>query len=111
MIMNRNFDVRANYNFMWDDFDIAIFQKAINGDVSIVQPFSFAPYQIRDKFSPTIESGNGGREFLQSALDAAWECGLRPAGFNDVKEQVKALGAHLEDMRSIAFHKVGAPKP
>jgi hypothetical protein len=56
---------------------------------------------MKDGFAP----------FLQVALDAAWEMGLRPAGLLDTRESMKATAAHLEDMRAIAFHKIGADKP
>jgi len=52
-----------------------------------------------------------GQDFLRAALNAAWELGMRPDGFDDTRESMKATAAHLEDMRAIAFHKVGAPVP
>lgn len=44
-----------------------------------------------------------GQEFLQAALDAAWDAGLRPAGYLDTRESMKATQAHLEDMRKLTF--------
>lgn len=49
--------------------------------------------------------------FLRAALNCAWELGLRPDGLDDTREQIAATRKHLEDMRAIAFHKVGATKP
>jgi len=47
------------------------------------------------------------KEIMQALLDAAWENGMRPSGYGDVKESVAAVKAHLSDMRMIAFHKIG----
>lgn len=49
--------------------------------------------------------------FLRAMLNAAWDAGLRPDGFMDTRESMKATTAHLEDMRALAFHKIGAMKP
>lgn len=40
--------------------------------------------------------------FLQAALDAAWERGLRPTGFKDHTNELTAVRYHLEDMRTLA---------
>lgn len=42
------------------------------------------------------------RGFLQAALEAAWEIGLRPKGFADSGNELKAVRYHLEDMRALA---------
>jgi hypothetical protein len=40
--------------------------------------------------------------FLQAALEAAWDRGLRPTGFADFKNEIAAVRYHLEDMRKLA---------
>lgn len=52
-----------------------------------------------------------GSDFLRSALNAAWEAGLRPDGFDDTRESMKATNAHLQDMRALVFAKAGTTKP
>ncbi len=47
-------------------------------------------------------------EFVQAILDAAWAYGFRPSG---EAGSDSSMARHLEDMRAIAFHKIGAPKP
>ena len=42
------------------------------------------------------------RSFLQAALDAAWEIGLRPAAYEDNRLEVATLKGWLEDMRVLA---------
>lgn len=40
--------------------------------------------------------------FLQAALDAAWKRGLRPEGYENRMNELKAVRYHLEDMRALA---------
>jgi hypothetical protein len=42
-------------------------------------------------------------QFLQAALDCAWERGMRPTGFKDFTNEIAAVRYHLEDMRKLAF--------
>jgi hypothetical protein len=56
---------------------------------------------------PAFMNGHEGAEFLRAALNCAWDAGLRPDGFHDKQETFKAVDAHLQDMRTIAFHKLG----
>ncbi len=49
------------------------------------------------------DGSGGGRQFLQAALDAAWQAGLRPSrGVEEIGE-LKATRSHLEDMRRLVF--------
>lgn len=49
--------------------------------------------------------------FRKPKVHRSLDIGLRPDGFNDTRESMAATKAHLEDMREIAFHKIGAEKP
>lgn len=40
--------------------------------------------------------------FLQAAMDAAWEVGLRPMAYEDTRQELAAIKYHLEDMRLLA---------
>lgn len=51
------------------------------------------------------------REIAQAILDAAWDAGLRPNGFSDVKNETVAIRAHLNDMRCITFAKLNIKEP
>lgn len=53
-----------------------------------------------------------GHAVAQAILDAAWEQGLRPTGFADVKNETAAIKGHLADMRALAFGslKIEGPK-
>ena len=48
--------------------------------------------------------------FLRAAMDAAWEMGLRPKGFEDHTSELKATRYHLEDMRLLAKTRVDPQK-
>lgn len=68
------------------------------------------PFMEGTKVEASI-AGRRGSNFLQAALDCAWVNGMRPAGFSDTTEQVRAMGRHLEDMRAITFAKINVEKP
>ncbi|RUV65834.1 hypothetical protein EOA64_00380 [Mesorhizobium sp. M1A.F.Ca.IN.022.02.1.1] len=100
--------VRAHHNPMQDAFDVLI----ECGDATVL-PFSLT---IRDRSAPVIPTFSAdetqeGEAFLRAVLNAAWDAGLRPDGYLDTRESMGATNAHLQDMRAIAFHKIGAIKP
>lgn len=41
-------------------------------------------------------------DFLRAMMNAAWEIGLRPNGFDDHTNELTAVRYHLEDMRTLA---------
>ena len=47
-------------------------------------------------------------DFLRAIVDAAWDAGIRPTGFGDHTNELKATRYHLEDMRLLA--KVRKPE-
>jgi hypothetical protein len=77
--------------------------------VRVANGFTFIDHDEGDAWfaADGIPQGN---EIAQAVLDAAWAEGMRPRGFGDIKNESAAVRAHLEDMRSIAFHKLGVPK-
>lgn len=46
-------------------------------------------------------------EDAQQLMDELWRCGLRPAEAMGSAGQAAATEKHLQDMRRIAFHKLG----
>ncbi len=44
------------------------------------------------------------RELVQAIMDAAWEVGMRPVGYEDERSSVKRIENHLEDMRRLVFN-------
>jgi len=47
----------------------------------------------------------------QQLMDALWRAGLRPIEANGSAGQLGATERHLEDMRALVSHKLGAPLP
>lgn len=78
---------------------------------SLVAPLTMVPMGSFERLAePTlqetmteVQDGVGSvTGFLQAALDAAWEMGLRPKGHADHTNELTAVRYHLEDMRRIA---------
>lgn len=80
-------------------------EGAREGIRSFVLPFSLAPVEDHVPYGgpPTLDGPDFDvRGFLQAALEAAWNAGLRPLGFSDVRNELAAVRYHLEDMRKLA---------
>lgn len=48
-----------------------------------------------------------GRDLLQGIVDACWTHGIQPSQLADNAAANDAQAKHLEDMRTITFHKLG----
>lgn len=48
-----------------------------------------------------------GQEEAQSMMDTLWDCGIRPSEGSGSAGAMAATQKHLDDMRSIAFKKLG----
>ena len=57
---------------------------------------------------PTLRLSPGD---AQGLMDELWRVGLRPTEGTGSAGQLGAVERHLADMRALAFHKTGAPKP
>lgn len=104
--MSDGWRVKANHNHYLDGIEVFIRL----GEDGFVEPFTIMKREQGEMISPSV-AAEFGQGFLRAALNAAWEIGLRPDGFNDTRESMKATNAHLQDMRALAFHKIGAQKP
>jgi hypothetical protein len=61
-----------------------------------------------------VADGLGGvTNFLQAALDCAWNAGMRPTGYKPEKNEseIAAVRYHLEDMRTLAIQRAPEWKP
>jgi hypothetical protein len=106
--MNREpFEIRAIHDIMSGPRSLSV--AGFKGD-SIAMPMTFESTSGGRERQPTV-SGRDGRDFLQAALNCAWEMGLRPTGFEHTAETIKATDRHLQDMRAIAFTKLNVEKP
>lgn len=106
--------MRAGWQFFtryepWTD-NTAVFMRYVDrmGARHMVRPLAFEMMSVAQvDVAPTLGTGDedastDARGFLQAAMDAAWEIGLRPAGYADVANEIAAVRYHLEDMRVIA---------
>jgi hypothetical protein len=86
-------------------------QKAHNGGLAVLRRFEFGHIAEHEHGGAPVLAGADAEAFLRAAMNAAWELGLRPDGYLDTRESMTATNAHLQDMRALAFHKLGATKP
>ena len=85
---------------MRDDIVAGIGRK-----IHIVDGFTTVEHEEGDCW--TLADGiPGASELIQAILDAAWEGGMRPRGFSDIKNETAALREHLSDLKTIAFHQL-----
>lgn len=110
------FKVHTRPDFQRDDIELHIIHTSPTGQKGIVTNltmFAVAPGGALPANPGRIMAPEVGdqRQFLQAMLEAAWEVGMRPAGYSDVAGSMRAGEAHLQDMRAIAFAKLEVPKP
>jgi hypothetical protein len=107
-----------DYQAWMDDRRLFIQHTTQDGQRSIVQPFQAAPVERGQRYDiATLSESRADTDdlcgdvtnFLQAALECAWEQGLRPKGFADHANELSATRAHLEDMRSLAL-KIPPPE-
>lgn len=94
--------VRSYFEPVRQAYPVAIFLDWPDGRASVATNFALDEYEPGEIVEPTLQDG---RQFLQAALGCAWELGLRPAGFEDTRESMKATQAHLQDLRALVFKR------
>lgn len=85
---------------------VVIRHETSSGIVSFVKPLTLEAHERLTIIEPVkVDAllGLDGKAFMQAALDDAWEYGLRPKGFADHTNEIKAMRDHLGDMRHLAF--------
>ncbi len=96
---------------MWRDFAVAIERDVRGEGTFLVTEFRMSPL---DQSTP-MDAGwelfrsrgeDGGRQFLQAALDAAWAAGLRPSQGVEEAGALTATRAHLADMQRLVFDRM-----
>lgn len=91
--------------------DVLLVCKMVDGKiVDVIDSFTAKRIESGSMIEarPTF-TGHTGLAFLQSALQAAWDQGLRPEGFKDNTAandaRFAAVDNHLQDMRALVFRK------
>ncbi len=92
--------VRTQRDICRNNLDVAITRDA-HGGCAIMETPIWRVLTDGEFYEPTFL--RNGQDFLQACLDAAWDAGLRPAGYLDTRESLKHIDAHLQDMRKLAF--------
>lgn len=85
-------------------------RRLANGVASYAQ-VTFHALEAGKVIPPSADMRAETTLLVQAIVDAAWREGFRPAGYVDLSVESIAGNKHLEDMRTIAFHKMGVPKP
>lgn len=102
------FAVFVNSSMYGRGREVLLAMVDFHGDIVSVAPTVTFERKTREEIEqtflqPTL-SGPAGTEFLQAALEAAWEAGLRPKNWRlETTEQVAAMDNHLQDMRRLVF--------
>lgn len=108
--MNDAYKFHHEYSISLNSHSLAIMRKQYDGTRVFLQPFVWKAY-AQNTFVPPEEAfaidgqfGNDDvRQFLQAAMDAAWDMGLRPTQAKDRSDELASVRYHLEDMRKLAF--------
>lgn len=75
-----------------------------------VRPVAFAPATAGSLRKPAVSmEPDEGRQFLQAIVDAAWENGIRPTGYDDFRRENDARRAHLDDLRAVVGKTLDIP--
>lgn len=87
-------------------YDVTMYRKMDeDGAIDLVEPLRLrrvGPHESAKPYGPTF-SARQGEAFLRGMLNAIWEMGMRPDGYQDQRETTVATKAHLEDMRALVF--------
>ena len=87
----------------WDGKNrLIVVEDSAPGKIKVATGFTWTEYDEGSLFD--MQSGIRSSDLVQSIVDAAWEKGIRPRGFSDVKNETTAIKSHLEDMKTVAFH-------
>ena len=69
----------------------------------------FAKVEAKEGIAEQVKPFRLSTEEAQVLFDQLWDCGLRPA--ENKAAEYRAQAKHLEDMRALAFGKLGVAKP
>lgn len=79
-------------------------RAVVSGTRIAIKPFEAVELKDRDAV-PVC--GVFSREDLQSMANALWDAGIKPKQGHGSHGEIQAVRGHLDDMRKIAFHKLG----
>lgn len=97
-----DFKVHIAERFEMGDLALHVRRDSLGGHAMLV-PLSFVEAVEGTVPSPCVSGPDCG-PIIQAIVDEAWGKGIRPRA---ALLQTNATDKHLEDMRAIAFHKLG----
>ncbi len=104
------FKAYTRYQAFSDELETALILKFYDGRrfYYTLNQIEYDLYKV-DAVKPLIDPDQklfiSNSQVLQSIMDTAWENGMRPTGFTDVKNETAAIRYHLEDMRKLIFER------
>lgn len=99
----------VDYRVSADSFRLYLRRKnSHNLTFNCVSGFTFLEVEEGHETPAVAECDHA---FLQAIMDGIWDSGIRPTGYADVRESLKHVNAHLQDMRALSFGKLGVAKP
>lgn len=107
------------HDVLWrGDTDLHVLFEDWNGDRKLLKPAVLEPMKklvfgeedkpfLSQTYAAVEDNCGDVNQFLQAALDCAWERGMRPKGYADTEKvntsELTAVRYHLEDMRNLAL--------
>ena len=81
--------------------------------ISVAQPLTLETHThaagVAITKLPTFSIPTEDRAFMQHLIDELWNLGIRPTNVRSGNDVIDAISSHLDDMRTISFHKLGIP--
>lgn len=110
MPMNDGWNFYTRYDVGEDDLSLFVVHYDFHtGKRTYVKPLDVQTVPLRGRYDgPATFSRDTGLDagglngFMQAALDAAWDMGLRPKGHEGTQSELTAVRSHLADMRKLA---------
>lgn len=79
--------------------------------IAVAQPLTLESHEhaagMQITKLPTFSIPLDDKGFMQHLMDEMWNLGIRPSTAKSGDDLINALNSHLDDMRTISFHKLG----
>lgn len=100
--MNNNLEIRVINNDWWNGFRFMIRDRGRTHYAELIMK----PYDPGTLY-PTESNTILDERAVQLLMDDLWQCGVRPTNKVGTVGQLQATEKHLDDMRNIAFNRLG----
>jgi hypothetical protein len=106
----KNFRIAYNPNMQGHDFYYLDLNRESGKKIKAL-PIQFVECKPDERLEPFLSVRDGEEGVLQQMMDALWAMGIRPTDRGTVDSTLKAKDEHLSDLREVAFHALGLPRP